>query len=965
MRPAFLFVLLPFAAVGQQSDVNLEAVIDAAARVTPSARQLAWQEVEFAAFIHFGMNAFTNREWGEGNEDPALFNPTRFDARQWVAACKAAGMGELILTAKHHDGFCLWPSVYTEHSVKNSPWRDGKGDIVREVADACREAGIRFGVYLSPWDRNQPTYGDSPAYNEYFRNQLRELLTNYGEISEVWFDGACGEGPNGKRQVYDWDSYYALVRELQPNAVISVSGPDVRWCGNEAGKCRQSEWSVIPEGVNAMDEDLGSRDVLLEAAKAGKKLLWHPSQVNTSIRPGWFYHKAQDGQVKSLDHLLDVYYGSVGGNAQFLLNLPPDQRGLIHENDVARLKELGAVLRATFETNLAEDARITASAMREGYGLQRILDGEKDTFWTTDDGVTQAEIEFELPEPRTFNRAMLQEAIAVGQRIEAFALDAFQDGQWRELARATTVGHKRLLRFDDATAQRVRVRILESRVAPTLANFGLFYEPPILKAPKISRDRAGTVTIDAADGLEVRYWLETPGAQPSSSSQRYAGPFAMPGGGIVHAVAIPPDNSRHLRVGGWISHAEFGAVKTKWQIVGKAGMTAVNAIDGDTTTNWIKEPDAPRELVVDMGEPLDVNGFIYIPRQDKPDGRVSRCEFYLADTPADWGKPAAAGKFGNLVNNPVAQTVRLKSPVRARYLRFVPLEEAQGADAVAAAELGVLTAAREDKTAVDKKQLWETLQPDPATETVKRVNEEYPLSDQENKGGWELYEPMTDEFEGDTLDRDKWWDHNPGWLGRQPALFYPGNVDVYDGKLHLSMKKEEAPDMPHDKGYHDYTSAAVKSKDTVRYGYFEVKARPMNSAGSSSFWFYDSADGWWTEIDVFELGARAAGYERKMNITVHVQNTPVTDKLQSIGGAWVAPFNLADDYHVYGFEWNEDELKLYFDGMLVRRGKNTDWHQPLTLNFDSETMPNWFGMPQDEHLPSTYSVEYVRCWKKG
>jgi len=832
MRAAAMVLLAAGVAFGQGPDTA--AVIDAAARVTPSARQLAWQEVEFAAFTHFGMNTFTNREWGEGHEDPALFNPTDFDARQWVDACKQAGMTELILTAKHHDGFCLWPSSYTEHSVKHSPWRDGNGDVVREVADACREGGIRFGVYLSPWDRTEATYGDSPAYNEYFKNQLRELLTNYGEIFEVWFDGACGEGPNGKRQEYDWAAYYAVVRELQPNAVISICGPDVRWCGNEAGTCRPSEWSVVPEGFNAMAEDLGSRDVLIEAAKNGKRLLWLPSQVDTSIRPGWFYHQSEDGKVKSLDHLLDIYYGSVGGNSQLLLNLPPDKRGRINENDVARLKELGTVLRATFANNLAQGAKVSASAWLEGHRPELIADGDKNTYWATSDGVTMAELVIEMTAPQTFNRAMLEEYIAAGQRIEEFALDAADSaGEWREVARATMIGHKRLLRFDEVTAQRVRMRILESRVSATLSNFSLFYEPPLVTAPKISRDRDGNVTIEGRPGVELRYWISD-SSVPSSSSRRYTEPFPLPRGGVVKALAVPPDGAGYLKAGSLLSEGEFGS-----------------------------------------------------------------------------GQPQEA----------------------------VPTE--------------------------DKKAGWETLQPDAATQTVARVTDSHPLSDQANAGGWKVYEPMTDEFEGGTLDTAKWLDRNPDWLGRQPALFYPGNVEVRDGKLHLSMKKEEAPDMPHDKGYHDYTSAAVQSKDTVRYGYFEVKARPMNSAGSSSFWFYKNSDGWWTEIDVFELGVRAKGFERKMNITVHVMNTPVTKDHQQIGGAWEAPFDLADDYHVYGLEWDEQELKFYFDGMLVRRGKNTDWHQPLTLNFDSETMPEWFGLPEDKDLPSTYSIEYVRVWKKG
>ena len=358
-------------------DDSLEAVIAKAADVRPTPRQIAWQRDEISAFIHFGMNTFTDREWGDGKEDEKLFNPTDLDARQWVAAAKAAGITRMILTAKHHDGFCLWPSKYTEHCVRNSPWKNGHGDVVGEFIAACRAEGMHYGIYISPWDRHEKTYGDSPRYNQHFLDQLREVLTNYPGIEEVWFDGACGEGPNGKQQVYDWRAYWKLIRELAPNACITVRGPDVRWCGNEAGFTRNSEWSVIPMPGDDQPwefsdktlsgflhdihgDDLGSRDALMRSRTDHPVLAWYPSQVNTSIRPGWFYHKYEDGRVRSLKELLTIYYGSVGGNGQFLLNIPPDRRGLFHENDVARLKEFGDFLKATFSQNLAAGAKLSA-----------------------------------------------------------------------------------------------------------------------------------------------------------------------------------------------------------------------------------------------------------------------------------------------------------------------------------------------------------------------------------------------------------------------------------------------------------------------------------------------------------------------------------------------------------------------------------------------------------------------------
>jgi len=442
----------------------------------PTARQIAWQEREFIAFAHFGVNTFTDREWGEGKEDPAIFNPTALDARQWARTCKDAGMKMLILTAKHHDGFCLWPSRYTEHSVKASPWRGGKGDVVREAADACREAGLDFGIYLSPWDRHEPCYGDSPRYNEYYMNQLTELLTDYGRISEVWFDGACGEGPNGKRQVYDFPAYRALVRKLQSDAcMFSDAGPDVRWVGNERGCASDPNWATIDAGrmiVGKPNQDqthgvFGGPD-------------WVPTEVDVSIRPGWFYHPAEDEKVKSLASLLDIYYASVGMNGVLLLNVPPDRRGLMHEADAARLREFRAVIDATFARDLARGKPATATNVRGGaaaFGPEKALDADPSTYWATDDGVVAASMEVDLGGPATFDRAMIREHTALGQRVRAFALEAWDGQAWKPLGRGQTIGYKRLLRFPPVTAAKVRLKIEDARACPTVSRLGLFLAP--------------------------------------------------------------------------------------------------------------------------------------------------------------------------------------------------------------------------------------------------------------------------------------------------------------------------------------------------------------------------------------------------------------------------------------------------------------------------------------------------------
>lgn len=439
-----------------------------AAGVRPSRQQIAWQELEFIAFAHFGINTFTDREWGDGREDPALFNPTSFDARQWVRVLNDAGIKLLILTCKHHDGFCLWPSAYTEHSVKKSPWKGGRGDVVREVADACREGGVRFGVYLSPWDRNHPSYGDSPRYNEYFKKQLTELLTNYGPITEVWFDGACGEGPNGKRQVYDWQGYYETVCKCQPDALIAISGPDVRWVGNESGVARETEWSV-QRGKPAIH--------------GHDRLVWWPAECDVSIRPGWFYHASQDDKVKSLRHLVDIYYKSVGRNSVLLLNIPPDRRGLIHENDHRRLVELRKVLDVTFRRNLIAGSVAKAGSVRASdseCGAEKAVDGDPATFWAPEDGVLPASIEIDLGRPVTFNRSMVQEFLPEGQHVEEYVFEAWDGGAggtWRPFARGTTIGHKKLDRFGDVTAAKVRLTIMRARSAPKIRELGLFSAP--------------------------------------------------------------------------------------------------------------------------------------------------------------------------------------------------------------------------------------------------------------------------------------------------------------------------------------------------------------------------------------------------------------------------------------------------------------------------------------------------------
>lgn len=445
---------------------TLEQKVSMAARLVPSPQQLEWQQMELTAFLHFGINTFTDREWGDGKEDPALFNPTDLDAEQWVRTLKEAGFKMVLLTAKHHDGFCLWPTKTTKHSVASSPWKDGKGDVVKELRDACTKYDMKFGVYLSPWDRNAECYGDSPRYNEFFIEQLTELLTNYGEVHEVWFDGANGEGPNGKKQVYDWDAFYKTIQRLQPKAVMAIMGDDVRWVGNERGLGRETEWSatVLAPGIYARSEasnkrlgvysqakDLGSREMLKNATE----LFWYPSEVDVSIRPGWFWHESENGKVKSLKHLADIYFQSVGYNSVLLLNIPPDRRGHIHEADVARLKEFAAYRQQAFADN-------------------RVKKGHK--MWDAASGDQRV---YKLKSLSKINVVLLQEDIARGQRVESFRVEGRVGGQWQLLGEGTTVGYKRMLRFPEVEAEALRITIGSSRLEARISNVAAYYAPDV------------------------------------------------------------------------------------------------------------------------------------------------------------------------------------------------------------------------------------------------------------------------------------------------------------------------------------------------------------------------------------------------------------------------------------------------------------------------------------------------------
>ncbi|MBC7842935.1 MAG: alpha-L-fucosidase [Gemmatimonadaceae bacterium] len=425
------------------NDLLQDADVRALPRPTPA--QLSWQRDELAMFIHFGVNTFTDREWGDGTEDPRIFNPSALDARQWARTARAAGFKAMILTAKHHDGFCLWPTRTTTHSVASSPWRNGQGDLVREFVDACRAEGLKAGLYLSPWDRNASVYGESQRYNDFYLAQLTELLTQYGTIHEVWFDGANGEGPNGKRQTYDWPATWNTVRRLQPSAVMfSDAGPDVRWIGNERGTAGITNWSMVRPDIVTVPGMSG--DEVMRSLQNGDRdgTVWRPGETDVSIRPGWFHHPAEDTRVRSADDLLQLYFTSVGRNSKLLLNVPPTRDGLLHANDVDSLLAMQARRDAVFAHDLAADAT--------------------HRFRTT--GARSAELVTTLRQPAEIGVLDLREEIARGQRVARYRVDAFDGTTWRGITRGTTIGYRKLERVTLGVYSRVRVVVNDAIASP-------------------------------------------------------------------------------------------------------------------------------------------------------------------------------------------------------------------------------------------------------------------------------------------------------------------------------------------------------------------------------------------------------------------------------------------------------------------------------------------------------------------
>lgn len=699
-----------------------EMIIEKAAHVVPTANQLHALENEFIAFIHFGPNTFTKREWGTGHEDPKIFDLKALDTDQWCEAMKAAGMKMVILTVKHHDGFVLWQSRYTTHGIMSTGFEGGKGDILKNLSASCQKYGLKLGIYLSPADLFQieskdGLYGNlSPYterviprevpgrpfankttfkfkvddYNEYFLNQLFELLTEYGPIHEVWFDGAHPKRKGG--QTYNYQAWKELIHTLAPEAVI-FGREDVRWCGNEAGGTRPTEWNVVayqanPDTMNHFadmtDADLGSREKLYTA----KYLHYQQAETNTSIREGWFYRDDTHQKVRSADDVFDIYERAVGGNSTFLLNIPPNRDGRFSDEDVKVLQEVGRRIHETYDTNLLEGAK----------GPKEVLDNDPHTFL-----LLEGKNEFVLstPKPITLNRLVLQEAVAThSERVESFAVDAQIEGEWTQIATSTNIGYKRILRFPDVTTDKIRVRILESRMAPAISHISAHHyaaRPPQLS---IAQDKEGQIVIspklqdfgwnqhgqNAAENLNAGYTIHytTDGTEPTAQSPAYTAPFIQTKGEIK-AVAILNGET------GSVASERAGLAKKNWKLIKADGEEeshpAIAAFDANPSTYWnVQKGALPHHITIDLGETHSLVGFAYTPQTVNSQGMMARGVIKASENGQTW-RTVESFEFGNLINDPSKRTHFFKQPLSTRYIQVEAVESTDGKNSTAIAEL--------------------------------------------------------------------------------------------------------------------------------------------------------------------------------------------------------------------------------------------------------------------------------------
>ena len=677
----------------------------------PSENQLRWQEMEYYAFVHLSTNTFTDQEWGYGApEDAKLFNPKELDAEQWAKVAKDAGMKGIIITAKHHSGFCLWPTETTEYSVKNSPWKDGKGDIIADLAKACKKYGLKMGIYISPWDRNNASYGllhsdgTAPYVTDIFRKQIEECLTNYGDIFEIWFDGANGGdgyygGANAKRKIdrktyYDWLNTYKLIRKLQPKAVIwndNGDRADLRWVGTESGYVGETNWSLQNKTGDV------ARSMLRYGVENGNA--WVPGEVNTSTRPGWFYHKNEDGKVKKLPELMDIYYKSIGRNGTLLLNFPIDRRGLIHEEDVKAALAFAKAIDTDFANNLATNAMVTATNTRgknKIFRASNVIDQDKDSYWATDDNVKIASLTIEFDKPKEFNRFMAQEYIRLGQRVKSFKLEALINGKWTILKdqlvadsinSTTTIGYKRILTFPTVQARKIRFTITNTKASALISNIGVYNAPQHVAALLIRREKSGNIFITPNEqASKIYYTLD--GSTPTSASKKYDGEI-LTDGKKVNIKAIEFDSSTNRKAP--LVVETFDIAKKEWKVLGTEDPTAVEAIDGNINSVWSqgKNVEMPVDLVIDLGKLEQLVGFRYFPETSGSAAIITHYQFSVSVDNKTW-KVVDEGEFSNIKNNQVWQT-KTFSLENARYIKLTALKSTLEMAPIGYAELDVMT----------------------------------------------------------------------------------------------------------------------------------------------------------------------------------------------------------------------------------------------------------------------------------